>query len=133
MGNPLVVESCHQSYNATNQTTRDFQSGIPNVSRQNYVQKCVAHYNSRSDVSTWLIAPYAAIFLLSVIGNTLVILTLIRHKKMRTITNMYLLNLAIADLLVAVYCMPFSLVGMLMQDFVFGSFMCVSIRYAQGE
>lgn len=41
-----------------------------------------------------LIVPlYAIIFLLSVIGNCLVLVTLARNKRMRTVTNVYLLNL----------------------------------------
>lgn len=36
---------------------------------------------------------YAVIFLLSVVGNFLVILTLAQNKRMRTVTNVYLLNL----------------------------------------
>ncbi|ESP01968.1 hypothetical protein LOTGIDRAFT_111574 [Lottia gigantea] len=75
--------------------------------------------------------PYAAVFLLSVLGNFLVILTLVRHKKMRTITNVYLLNLAVSDLLLAVFCMPFTLIPLLLQDFIFGDVICVLIRYLQ--
>lgn len=36
---------------------------------------------------------YAVIFFLSVIGNFLVIFTLTQNKRMRTVTNVYLLNL----------------------------------------
>lgn len=41
-----------------------------------------------------LIVPlYGTIFLLSVVGNSLVLITLARNKRMRTVTNVYLLNL----------------------------------------
>ena len=36
---------------------------------------------------------YAVIFLSSIVGNTLVIITMAQNKKMRTITNVFLLNL----------------------------------------
>ena len=76
---------------------------------------------------------YTLIFLLSIIGNSLVILTLIRNRRMRTVTNVFLLNLSISDLLLAVFCMPFTLIPQLMRNFVFGEVMCKSIRYAQGK
>ncbi|KAL1373745.1 hypothetical protein pipiens_005099, partial [Culex pipiens pipiens] len=79
-----------------------------------------------------LIIPlYAVIFLLSVIGNLLVILTLAQNKRMRTVTNVYLLNLAISDLLLGVFCMPFTLVGQVLRKFIFGSIMCKLIPYFQ--
>jgi len=75
---------------------------------------------------------YSIIFVLSVFGNVLVLVTLIRNKKMRTITNLFLLNLALSDMMLSVLCMPFTLVAMLLRDFVFGKAMCVIIRYLQG-
>ncbi|KXJ71602.1 hypothetical protein RP20_CCG019881 [Aedes albopictus] len=81
-----------------------------------------------------LIIPlYAVIFLLSVVGNLLVILTLAQNKRMRTVTNVYLLNLAISDLLLGVFCMPFTLVGQVLRKFIFGSIMCKLIPYFQEE
>lgn len=76
---------------------------------------------------------YALIFILSVVGNTLVILTLVQNHRMRTVTNVFLLNLAISDLLLAVFCMPFTLIPQLMRNFIFGEFICVSVRYLQGK
>ncbi|XP_050700698.1 uncharacterized protein LOC126987617 isoform X2 [Eriocheir sinensis] len=74
---------------------------------------------------------YVIIFLLGVIGNTLVIVTLLQNRKMRTITNVFLLNLAFSDLLLGVFCMPFTLVGSLLRDFIFGAVMCRLIPYFQ--
>ncbi|XP_053699241.1 dopamine receptor 3-like [Sabethes cyaneus] len=85
-----------------------------------------------STIQNNLIIPlYATIFLLSVVGNLLVILTLAQNKRMRTVTNVYLLNLAISDLLLGVFCMPFTLVGQVLRKFVFGAIMCKLIPYFQ--
>ncbi|XP_043483264.1 cholecystokinin receptor type A-like [Leptopilina heterotoma] len=79
-----------------------------------------------------LIVPlYATIFLLSVVGNSLVLITLARNKRMRTVTNVYLLNLAVSDLLLGVFCMPFTLLGQMLKNFVFGNAMCKLIPYFQ--
>ncbi|BFZ24095.1 hypothetical protein BsWGS_27133 [Bradybaena similaris] len=77
------------------------------------------------------IAFYTIIFILAFVGNLLIIITLIQNKRMRTVTNVYLLNLAVSDLLLAVVCMPFTLVPVLLMDFIFGKFMCIFIRYLQ--
>ncbi|XP_014255525.1 cholecystokinin receptor type A-like [Cimex lectularius] len=74
---------------------------------------------------------YAVIFLLGIIGNILVILVLVRNRGMRTVTNVFLLNLAVSDLLLGVLCMPFTLIGSILQDFVFGPFMCRLIPFMQ--
>lgn len=67
---------------------------------------------------------YATILLLAIVGNALVIMTLVQNRRMRTITNVFLLNLAVSDILLGVFCMPFTLVGTLLRDFVFGEIMC---------
>ncbi|XP_053399652.1 cholecystokinin receptor type A-like isoform X2 [Mercenaria mercenaria] len=74
---------------------------------------------------------YSLIFILSVVGNLLVIITLIQNKRMRTVTNVFLLNLSLSDLLLAVFCMPFTIIPIMLKNFVFGATMCVLIRYMQ--
>lgn len=76
---------------------------------------------------------YILIFCVAVIGNVLVILTLIQNKRMRTVTNVLLLNLSLSDLLLAVFCMPFTVIPMLLKNFIFGEPLCIMIRYFQGK
>ncbi|XP_064108483.1 uncharacterized protein LOC135216887 [Macrobrachium nipponense] len=77
------------------------------------------------------IVAFSLIFVVGVVGNVLVVVTLLHHRNLRTVTNVFLLNLAVSDLLLGVFCMPFTLVGSLLQDFVFGSLMCRLIPYMQ--
>lgn len=76
---------------------------------------------------------YATILLLAVVGNALVIMTLVQNRRMRTITNVFLLNLAVSDILLGVLCMPITLIGTLLRDFVFGEVMCKLLPYLQGK
>ncbi|XP_063697591.1 cholecystokinin receptor type A-like [Culicoides brevitarsis] len=85
------------------------------------------------DSIKWLLTMYSIIFLLATIGNSLVILTLVQNKRMRTITNVFLLNLAISDLFLGVFCMPFTLVGMILRNFIFGEIMCKLLPYLQAS
>ena len=40
---------------------------------------------------------YSIVFIVGFLGNTLVIYVVVRYAKMKTVTNMYILNLALAD------------------------------------
>ncbi|KAG9274359.1 cholecystokinin receptor type A [Astyanax mexicanus] len=75
---------------------------------------------------------YSLIFLLGVLGNSLIIAVLIRNRRMRTVTNLFLLSLAVSDLMLCVFCMPFTLIPNLMENFVFGSGICKTATYFMG-
>ncbi|XP_034616912.1 C-C chemokine receptor type 4 [Trachemys scripta elegans] len=49
---------------------------------------------------------YSLVFLLGLVGNSLVILVLFKYKRLKSMTDVYLLNLAISDLLF-VFSLPF--------------------------
>ncbi|XP_008571923.1 PREDICTED: gastrin/cholecystokinin type B receptor isoform X2 [Galeopterus variegatus] len=75
---------------------------------------------------------YAVIFLMSVGGNVLIIVVLGLSRRLRTVTNAFLLSLAVSDLLLAVACMPFTLLPNLMGTFIFGTVICKAISYLMG-
>jgi hypothetical protein len=69
----------------------------------------------------------------SLIGNFLVILVVVYNKRLRTTTNFYIVNLAVADLLVTFSCYWVSTVDDLTDGWVLGSFFCKFNAFAQGE
>ncbi|KAJ2950817.1 hypothetical protein O0L34_g9088 [Tuta absoluta] len=89
--------------------------------------------NSTSNAYEWrfILPPYFLIFMLSISGNCMVIATLASNKRMRTVTNVYLLNLAISDFLLGVFCLPFTLVGQVYRRFLFGAALCKLIPFVQ--
>lgn len=87
----------------------------------------------RSEVPIWLILCYSVILLFAIVGNLLVIIILAQNRRMRTITNVFLLNLAISDILLGVLCMPVTLVGTLLRHFIFGEYFCKLIQFSQGK
>lgn len=52
---------------------------------------------------------YMVIFLLAVIGNSLVVIVVYRSRRMHTGINYFIVNLAVADLLVSLFCLPITL------------------------
>lgn len=75
---------------------------------------------------------YVIIMLLSVLGNLLVILTIVTNAKMRSITNMFLVSLAVSDLLIATVNMPFQLKFYIQNEWTLGAPLCKFTRYMQG-
>lgn len=80
-----------------------------------------SYYQHSSPVAAMFIVAYALIFLLCMVGNTLVCFTVLRNRHMRTVTNMFILNLAVSDLLVGIFCMPTTLVDNLITGKYAGS------------
>ncbi|XP_047192213.1 neuropeptide Y receptor Y2, like isoform X3 [Scophthalmus maximus] len=83
-------------------------------------------------VQVVLILAYSTIIVLGVLGNSLVIYVIYRFKSLRTVTNFFIANLAVADLLVNTLCLPFTLVYTLQGEWKFGGTLCFLLPYAQG-
>ncbi|KAJ9589985.1 hypothetical protein L9F63_016903, partial [Diploptera punctata] len=64
------------------------------------------------------------IIISAVLGNALVIISVVRHRKLRIITNYYVVSLAFADLLVALCAMTFNASVELTGTWLFGYVMC---------
>ena len=54
---------------------------------------------------------YLIVFVLAVVNNTLVVTVIYRNPQMRTITNYFLVNLAIADIMVSFVVLPITLLS----------------------
>ncbi|XP_078126011.1 neuropeptide Y receptor type 2 [Sander vitreus] len=79
-----------------------------------------------------LILAYSTIILFGVIGNSLVIYVVCKFKQLRTVNNFFIVNLAVADLLVNTLCLPFTLVNTLYGEWKFGQVLCFMLPYSQG-
>ncbi|NXW84238.1 NPFF1 protein, partial [Alopecoenas beccarii] len=91
-----------------------------------------AYYQHSSPVAAVFILAYTFIFLMCMIGNILVCFIVVKNRQMRTVTNMFILNLAISDLLVGIFCMPTTLVDNLITGWPFDNAMCKMSGLVQG-
>ncbi|KAK3546321.1 hypothetical protein QTP70_025681, partial [Hemibagrus guttatus] len=76
-------------------------------------------------------AVYSVVFVVGLVGNCLVMYVIIRYTKMKTATNIYIFNLAVADALVTT-TMPFQSTDYLLNSWPFGEVVCkvfISIDY----
>jgi hypothetical protein len=71
-------------------------------------------YRHSRTINFILIVAYMLILTIGVVGNCLVVAVVIRTPRMRTVTNLFILNLAVADLLVILFCLPPTLLSNLL-------------------
>ncbi|KAG8004950.1 Galanin receptor type 1 [Nibea albiflora] len=74
---------------------------------------------------------FGLIFILGVLGNTMVITVLARSKpgQPRSTTNIFILNLSVADLSYLLFCVPFQSTIYMLSSWVLGAFICKFIHY----
>lgn len=109
---------------SSNDTQHPWYSDI-NITYVNY-------YLHQPQVAAIFISSYFLIFFLCMVGNTVVCFIVIRNKHMHTVTNFFILNLAISDLLVGIFCMPITLLDNIIAGWPFGSSMCKISGLVQG-
>lgn len=81
---------------------------------------------------TWvLIFFHALVFVIGLVGNTLVCVSVYRNHSMRTVTNYFIVNLAIADFLVILFCLPPTVIWDVTMTWFFGVTMCKITLYLQ--
>lgn len=75
---------------------------------------------------------YAVIFVLGVFGNVLVCYVVFRNKAMQTVTNLFITNLALSDILLCILAVPLTPMYTFLGRWVFGRVLCHLMPYAQG-
>nr|XP_015800024.2 orexin receptor type 2 isoform X1 [Nothobranchius furzeri] len=78
-----------------------------------------------------LIVAYIVVFFVSLIGNSLVCFAVWKNRHMRTVTNYFIVNLSLADVLVTIICLPASLVVDITETWFFGDTLCKIVPYLQ--
>ncbi|XP_033112688.1 G-protein coupled receptor 54-like [Anneissia japonica] len=73
----------------------------------------------------------AVISILALSANCLVIYIVVSFPSMHTVTNFYILNLAVCDLLFIIVCAPVVSVIYTLPDWIMGEFMCKLNAYIQ--
>lgn len=84
-----------------------------------------------NEVKISILFIYPLIFLLGLAGNTMVIIVVLKHRKMRNATNYLVMSLAVADLLFIVLCVPYTTAAYTLHGYAFGDseFMCKVPNY----
>ncbi|XP_072309793.1 neuropeptide FF receptor 2-like [Eucyclogobius newberryi] len=92
----------------------------------------VDFYLHKTSIAAVFTVSYLFIFLICMVGNGIVCFIVLRSRNMRTVTNLFILNLAFSDLLVGIFCMPTTLVDNIITGWPFGSVVCKLSGMVQG-
>lgn len=92
--------------------------------------------SSNDDETIYMIATrvvpvfFGLIGLTGLLGNALVVLVIVSNRSMRSTTNILIINLAVADLLFVVFCVPFTAIDYMMEMWPFGDVWCKIVQYS---
>lgn len=82
-------------------------------------------------MTTILVILHVSVFISGLVGNALVCLSVYRNKSLQTVTNYYIVNLAVADFLVILICLPPTVYWDLTLTWNFGLVLCKLVLYLQ--
>ncbi|ESP01373.1 hypothetical protein LOTGIDRAFT_157550 [Lottia gigantea] len=85
-----------------------------------------------SDIRLAFMVCFIAIITLAFLGNAIVIFVIGLARSKLTVTDMYILSLAVADLLISILNMPFQLNFYITNKWTMGEFLCKFSNYIQG-
>lgn len=72
---------------------------------------------------------FGMIGILGLVGNSLVVIVVAANPTMRSTTNILIINLAVADLLFVILCIPFTATDFVLPFWPFGNFWCKMVQY----
>ena len=84
-----------------------------------------------SSIIVLLTVCYVLISLIAIVGNSLVMYVVLVSWRMQTVTNFYIANLALSDVVLALFCIPFQFRAALVQRWELPEFMCQFCPFMQ--
>ncbi|GIX73185.1 neuropeptide F receptor [Caerostris darwini] len=106
-----------------------------NISRSSLLKRLQPYMNNRAidDAAlAILLTVYIILIVTGATGNGLVCIAVARKAAMRTARNVFIINLAISDLILCLFTMPFSLVEITMKFWPLGVLPCKLVAGLQG-
>ncbi|CAI9718602.1 substance-K receptor-like [Octopus vulgaris] len=95
------------------------------------ISKAVIGHELTNESKIGLIFLYSTTTILAITGNIIVILVFTVGKWSRTDLRPFLINLAIADLVMAIFCMPFTFTYVLLETWIFSKPVCPMVLFVQ--
>ncbi|XP_066478175.1 neuropeptide Y receptor type 4-2 [Tiliqua scincoides] len=84
-----------------------------------------------TDITAFLVTSYSLETILGVLGNTCFLSILAKQKEKAIVTNVFITNLIASGLIMCIFCLPFTIVTVLLNYWVFGEAMCRMTSFIQ--
>uniref|UniRef100_A0A8C8S9L2 Hypocretin receptor 2 n=1 Tax=Pelusios castaneus TaxID=367368 RepID=A0A8C8S9L2_9SAUR len=125
--------SCQKrsSVSEQNETQESFSIPSADYDDEEFLRYLWKEYLHPKEYEWVLIAGYIVVFIVALIGNILVCIAVWKNHHMRTVTNYFIVNLSLADVLVTITCLPATLVVDITETWFFGQTLCKVIPYLQ--
>ncbi|XP_008295795.1 neuropeptide Y receptor type 4 isoform X2 [Stegastes partitus] len=78
-----------------------------------------------------LVVWYSITMVLGLVGNIGLICIIARRREKANVTSIFICNLSFSDIVVCVFCLPFTVIYTLMDHWVFGSLLCRLVPFIQ--
>src|SRR5688572_24631188 len=118
------LDLCNDEANMTWQNSNDVIALAGNASDRLPCSNATVQEGRRLGVLTFtLVTIYGVICTAGLIGNCLVVYVVARYTRMKTVTNVYIMNLSVADGLFLIG-LPMIMTTAILRYWVFGSVMC---------
>ena len=106
------------------------QKEFCNLSREEYVSM-LNDYIYPHTYEWILIGTHTLVFITGLVGNALVCVAVYRNHSMRTVTNYFIVNLAAADFMVILFCLPATVLWDVTETWFLGDVLCKMLLYFQ--
>ncbi|XP_072334891.1 neuropeptide Y receptor type 4-2-like [Scyliorhinus torazame] len=81
-------------------------------------------------LTIFLVTSYSAVLTVGLLGN-ICLICVIRKQEQRNVTNTLIANLSLSDIMMCVFCLPFTIVYTLMDYWIFGEVLCKAVPFIQ--
>ncbi|GBN74335.1 Orexin receptor type 2, partial [Araneus ventricosus] len=129
-----ILDLTYDSSSEPNQSSMDNGTPICTneycVSDEDYLAM-IQDYIYPTPLEWILISLHIVVFIVGLVGNALVCVSVYRNHTMRTVTNYFIVNLALADFLVILFCLPPTVLWDVTETWFFGSVTCKLVLYLQ--
>jgi hypothetical protein len=106
------------NFTGANEILREFQNNLSAV------------HDPKARILTAL---YIPTFILAFCGNLLTLYVMLKNRELRKVKNVFLVNLACADIAVTIVCMPPQVGMTLYRLWIYGEWLCKLSAFLQGE